>query len=241
MGARAVGGLGGGSGMLAVALQRTTVTAEASFTSTVFGAASTMKPGATLKPHPPLSAAGAGSAGGGGGSVSGGARASVAGSVSGGARASVAGSVRMEGSGGSLGGPRASSVSFAGSVGGHSRPATGMTSGTGRTGRRPGTSMTSASRAGGRPKLGAEHERVGFSRGLGRAVQVAPVKPTSKAPGTKRLKLEYDELLSSFAFNFNLRRYNWVCRWMPRGAPRRPTPPRWPRAGAYTRPLLSSI
>jgi cytochrome c peroxidase len=28
-----------------------------------------------------------------------------------------------------------------------------------------------------------------------------------KAPKTKRLKLEYDELLSSFALNFNLRRY----------------------------------
>jgi hypothetical protein len=31
-----------------------------------------------------------------------------------------------------------------------------------------------------------------------------------KAPGTKRLKLEYDILLSSvFAFKFNLRRYSW--------------------------------
>ena len=28
-----------------------------------------------------------------------------------------------------------------------------------------------------------------------------------KGPVTKRLKLEYDELLSRFAFNFNLRRY----------------------------------
>ena len=34
-----------------------------------------------------------------------------------------------------------------------------------------------------------------------------PIKPQLKAPGTKRLKLKYDELLSSFAFNFNLRRY----------------------------------
>ena len=33
------------------------------------------------------------------------------------------------------------------------------------------------------------------------------MKPMLKAPGTKRLKLTYDELLSSFAFNFNLRRY----------------------------------
>jgi hypothetical protein len=28
-----------------------------------------------------------------------------------------------------------------------------------------------------------------------------------KAPGTKRLKLKYDELLSKVAFKFNLRRY----------------------------------
>ena len=27
------------------------------------------------------------------------------------------------------------------------------------------------------------------------------------APGTKRLRLQYDEPLSNFAFNFNLRRY----------------------------------
>ena len=42
---------------------------------------------------------------------------------------------------------------------------------------------------------------------LGRAVQVDPVKPTLKAPGTKRLKLIYAELLSNFGFKFNLRRY----------------------------------
>jgi len=29
----------------------------------------------------------------------------------------------------------------------------------------------------------------------------------SKAPGTKRLRPKYDELLSNFAFNINLRRY----------------------------------
>ena len=33
------------------------------------------------------------------------------------------------------------------------------------------------------------------------------MKPTLKAPGNQRLKLNYNELLSSFAFNFNLRRY----------------------------------
>ena len=31
-----------------------------------------------------------------------------------------------------------------------------------------------------------------------------------KAPGTKRLKLKYDTLVSSFGFNFNLRRFNVV-------------------------------
>ena len=41
----------------------------------------------------------------------------------------------------------------------------------------------------------------------GWAVLVDPLSPTLKAPGTKRLKLIYDELLSSFAFKFNLRRY----------------------------------
>jgi len=39
------------------------------------------------------------------------------------------------------------------------------------------------------------------------AVQVDPMKAVLKAPGTERLKLKYDELLSSFAFKFNLRRY----------------------------------
>ena len=38
-------------------------------------------------------------------------------------------------------------------------------------------------------------------------MQVDPIKPTLKAPGSKRLKLKYDELLSSFGFNFNLRHY----------------------------------
>ena len=34
------------------------------------------------------------------------------------------------------------------------------------------------------------------------------MKPTLNAPVTKRLKLKYDKLLSSFAFKFNSRRYN---------------------------------
>jgi len=41
-------------------------------------------------------------------------------------------------------------------------------------------------------------------------VHVDPIKPMSKPPGTVRLKLKCDELLSSFAFKVNLRRYMMV-------------------------------
>jgi hypothetical protein len=41
-------------------------------------------------------------------------------------------------------------------------------------------------------------------------VQVDPIKPTLEPPGTKGLKLTYDEPLSKFAFNFSLRRYTKV-------------------------------
>ena len=45
-------------------------------------------------------------------------------------------------------------------------------------------------------------------RAQGRAVQVDPMTPKLKAPGTKRLKLEYDGLLSKPGFKFKLRRCN---------------------------------
>ena len=48
--------------------------------------------------------------------------------------------------------------------------------------------------------------RGGVARG-GRAVQVDPIKPTLTAPGSKRLKLKFDEPLSNFAFKFNMRCY----------------------------------
>ena len=38
-------------------------------------------------------------------------------------------------------------------------------------------------------------------------MQVDSIKPTVKAPGTKRLKLNCDAPLSNVAFNFELRRY----------------------------------
>ena len=41
-------------------------------------------------------------------------------------------------------------------------------------------------------------------------MQVDPIKPTLKPPGTKRLKLQYDALLSNSGFDFNLHRYNQV-------------------------------
>jgi hypothetical protein len=39
-------------------------------------------------------------------------------------------------------------------------------------------------------------------------VQVDPIKPTLKAPGSERSKLKRDVLLSTSAFKFSLRRYN---------------------------------
>jgi hypothetical protein len=42
----------------------------------------------------------------------------------------------------------------------------------------------------------------------GQAMHVDPFKPTLKAPGTKRLKLDYDKSVSNFAFKFNLRGYS---------------------------------
>jgi len=66
-----------------------------------------------------------------------------------------------------------------------------------------------------------------------------------ESPGTKRLKLSYDKLLSAVAFKFNLRRYT-----LARPAPDQPiliTDWRFDiinadtnQAGAYTRRLLSS-
>ena len=43
-------------------------------------------------------------------------------------------------------------------------------------------------------------------------MQVDPIKPKFKPPGSKRLKLKCDVLLSNFALKFNLRRYTKVNR-----------------------------
>jgi hypothetical protein len=66
-------------------------------------------------------------------------------------------------------------------------------------------------------------------------VQVDPIKPTLKAPGTKRLKLKGDDLLSSFGFKFNLCRYTWAVTKLVRMHPDIVS-----KAGAYTRPYFSS-
>jgi hypothetical protein len=44
----------------------------------------------------------------------------------------------------------------------------------------------------------------------GRALQLDPIQPTWIAPGNKRLKPKQNELVSSFASKFKLRRYNVV-------------------------------
>ena len=58
------------------------------------------------------------------------------------------------------------------------------------------------------PARSARHPDRASEPQHGRAVQVDPIKPALKAPGTKRLELIYDGPLSNFAFNFNLRRYS---------------------------------
>jgi len=49
-----------------------------------------------------------------------------------------------------------------------------------------------------------------------RVVQVDPMKPKLKPPGTNCLKLNCDVLLSTSAFKFNLRRYTSVRAVDPR-------------------------
>ena len=66
----------------------------------------------------------------------------------------------------------------------------------------------------------------------GRAVQVHPIEPSLKPPGTKRLKLEHDEVLSSFALKSNLRRYSPARRPSWSSARSR----RWPRWAVLLNP-----
>ena len=59
-----------------------------------------------------------------------------------------------------------------------------------------------------------------------------------KAPGSKRLKLEDEKMLSNFAFKFNLRRYIQVDKMIEIFSTLNKSTEE--TAGAYTRPLLSS-
>ena len=61
-----------------------------------------------------------------------------------------------------------------------------------------------------RPAAGLRVQR----QDCGKAVLVDTIKPTLKAPVTKRLKLNCNESLSIFAFNSNLRHYT-VRVWDP--------------------------
>ena len=63
-----------------------------------------------------------------------------------------------------------------------------------------------AGAAGVRPAPGVRPHAVASAHG--RAVQVGPIKPKLKPPGTKHLKLKCDILVSTSAVKFNLRRYN---------------------------------
>jgi hypothetical protein len=59
--------------------------------------------------------------------------------------------------------------------------------------------------------LGAGHYGVHCVDRSG-AVHVDPIKPSLKAPGTNRLKLEFEVLLLNFGSKFSLRRHTAVGR-----------------------------
>jgi hypothetical protein len=64
------------------------------------------------------------------------------------------------------------------------------------------------------------------------------MKSVLKLPRSQRLKLRYDEPLSKFAFKSKLCRYIQACQG---AAGANPARKKEVEAGAYTRPLLSSI
>ena len=65
-------------------------------------------------------------------------------------------------------------------------------------------------------------QAAGRARAQGGALQVDPIKPKLKPPGTKRLKLNYDELLS---ISLQLLLSNSTCAATPRAGPKPPPPP----------------
>ena len=73
-------------------------------------------------------------------------------------------------------------------------------------------------------------------------MQVDPIKPKLKPPGTQRLKLKCVRLLSTFAFKLNLRRYSQATQVGGAGelAVMSEDTAGMVQAGAYTRPLFTS-
>jgi len=66
-----------------------------------------------------------------------------------------------------------------------------------------------------RYSVGSAERRVGHhilwgAAGRGGAVQLEPMKPTLKPPGSERMKVRCDDVLSNFALTFQLRLYNAV-------------------------------
>ena len=67
-------------------------------------------------------------------------------------------------------------------------------------------------------------------------MQIDPIKPTLKPPGTEHMKPNYDKLLLEFAFKFNLRHSIEVLVGVAAG-----DRVAWQlEAGAHSRPLFSS-
>ena len=66
-------------------------------------------------------------------------------------------------------------------------------------------------------------------------MQIDPTELTLKPPGSKRLKLEDEKLLSNFAFNFNLRRH--IKGGVTSGVP----PPAAPAAGDASAVIASQL
>jgi hypothetical protein len=74
------------------------------------------------------------------------------------------------------------------------------------------------------------------------AVQINPIKPTLKAPGTERLIPKYDTPLSRVAFKFNLRRFilEALLPLIAAAAAAAEGGAGGAEAGAYPRPLFGS-
>ena len=71
-------------------------------------------------------------------------------------------------------------------------------------------------------------------------MQVDPFKPTLKAPGTKRLKLKYEKLVSNPGFKLKMRRFSKADDAVREMELKHMIAAEELEAGAYTRPLSGS-